>query len=445
MRRAAIFIHPFGLRMQLLQNEPGVQDFRTALMNFLNEYGLDGAAILSLARRTEPVGYEPGEVVLNQGVMDHHVYFLVKGSIMIRLLQADREETLGERGPVTLLGEISFFNGTPATATVAVTSNGPATFLRLTYEQFREVIEEYPLTKPALARIGEMRMVSQMDGFISFQRYMDMIGWRRDRLAVNRALYPHLEDTIKLRLLPRLQPEHRLLEVGDGPGIVSEIIKESEPDRLPHLFMQVTHLEDAILNPLQSYPSDFSRAKYLRETFDTIVTLQMFEHLKPDEIGRQFQQIKGHLNPDGMLLVVRLRLVDVMHVSGQQDTSLFFTGLETLVQGLWPGVIEDEPLVQVVFVDADIDPMMEWNPRFCDAAVAGRLELPESEQGAERILLGVLLAQARRRQFNPEEINFHWLVWNAAREGLALEDSVQNPEIGFYYQLFRRPPDDDRA
>lgn len=427
--------------MQLLENEPSVKDYRTALMNFLNEYGLDGAAILSLARRTEPVAYDPGEVVLNQGVMDHHVYFLVKGNIAIRLRQSDREETLGERGPVTLLGEISFFNGTPATATVAVANSEPATFLRLTYEQFHEVIEEYPLTKPALARIGEMRMVSQMDGFISFQRYMDMIGWRRERLAVNRALFPHLEDTINLRLLPRLEPHHRLLEVGDGPGIVSEIIKESQPDRLPNLFMQVTHLEDAILDPLQSYPSDFSRAKFLRETFDGIVTLQMFEHLKPDDIANQFRQARDHLNPDGLLLVVRLRLVDVLHGSGQQDTSLFFTGLETLVQGLWPGVLQDEPLVQVSFVDADIDPLMEWNPRFCDAAAAGGLELPDTEKGAERILLGVLLTQASRRQFNPEEINFHWLVWNASREGLILEDSVQNPEIGFYYQLFRRPSD----
>ena len=52
-------------------------------------------------------------------------------------------------------------------------------------------------------------------------------------------------------------------------------------------------------------------------------------------------------------------------------------------------------------------------------------------------LLDVLLEQCRRREFNPEEINFHWLVWHASHYGLALEDSAQNPEVGFYYQLYR--------
>lgn len=426
--------------MQPLQNDPAVADYRTALMQFLNEFGLDATAILSMARRTEPVAYEPEEVVLTQGAFDEYVYFLVAGEIVISLTKHERTEVLGERAPVTLLGEISYFNGTPATATVTVKPGAPATFLRLSYDQFSQVIDEFPQIKPTLARIGELRVISQMSGFTSFTRFMEMIGWKRDRLAVNRALMPHLEDTLKLRLLPRLGSEPRVLEVGDGPGIVSEILREHRKDWEDNLYVQATYLEEAILNPLQSFPSDFSRAGYLRERFDGIVTLQVFEHVAPEKIGEQFQQAARLLAEDGVLLLVRLRLVDVTHAAGMQDTSLLFRGLESVVRRIWPDALDDEPLITVSFTDADFDPMMEWNPHFCDYVAAGALEPPASVSGVERVLLEVLLEQARRRTFDPEAVNFQWLVWHASHYGLTLEDAHQNAEVGFYYQLYRRDP-----
>jgi SAM-dependent methyltransferase len=431
--------------MQQLHNDPAVARYRTDLMNFLNGVGLDAAAILSIGRRTEPVAYDPGEVVLAQGAHDEHIYFLVKGAIVISLRQDERVEVLGERTPVTVLGEISYFNRTPATATVAVKHGAGATFLRLSYEMFTDVLETYPQIKPALERIGEMRVISQMDGFTSFRRFMDLIGWRRDRLAVNRALFSHLEDTLSLRLLPQLEADARILEVGDGPGIVCEAIREQRPESEAHLFLQATHLEDAILNPIQSFSSDFSRATYLRQRFDAIVALQVFEHVKPEEIGAQFEQAVRLLDPDGLLLVMRLRLVDVRHAAGLQDTSLFFEGLEGIVRRVWPGVLDDAPLIHVGFVDADVDPMMEWNPHFCEVVQKRGLTPPPEEQGVERVVLEVLLEQAQQRVFNPEAINFHWLVWHASHYPLTLEQSHQNPEVGFYYQLYRRGPDAPKA
>ncbi|HEX9841572.1 MAG TPA: cyclic nucleotide-binding domain-containing protein, partial [bacterium] len=223
--------------MQPLQNDPAIAGYRTALMHFLNEFGLDATAIMSMARRTEPLLYEPGEVVLAQGAYDQYIYFLVNGEIVISLSQQDRNEVLGERTAVTLLGEISYFNGTPATATVAVKKGSPATFLRLSYDEFTDVLETYPQIKPTLARIGEMRVIAQMDGFTSFDRFMDMIGHKRDRLAVNRALFPHLEDTVTFRLLPRLNEHSRILEVGDGPGIICEVMKEHRKGVSDNLFL----------------------------------------------------------------------------------------------------------------------------------------------------------------------------------------------------------------
>jgi len=426
--------------MRPLQNDPNVSGFRTALMQFLNGFGLDATAILSLARRTEPVAYEPDEVVLAQGEHDPHLYFLVKGDIVISVKQEHRMEVLGERNPVTLLGEISYFNGTPATATVVVKKTNPAIFLRLSYDEFTEVLNAYPQIKPTLARVGEMRVISQMDGFIGYGRFMDMIGRKRDRLTVNRALYPYLEDTIALRLLPQLDEQARILEVGDGPGLICEVVREQHKAWEPNLFVQATHLEDAILNPLHSFPSDFSRATYLRERFDAIIALQVFEHIKPESIADEFQRATALLKPGGWLMVIRLRVVDVMHASGTQNTALFFQGLEGVVRRVWPGLIDDQSLIHVQFVDADVDPMMEWSPRFCTLVIERNLKPPPTETGVERVLLDVLLEQCRRREFNPEEINFHWLAWHAAHFGLLLQSSDQNPEVGFYYQLYRRGP-----
>ena len=430
--------------MRLLEQDSALRDYRTAVMGVLNEYGLEGTAILSLTRRTELVEYEPEEVILTQGQVDDFIYFLVEGQIIISFDSQDRVDVVGERSPVTLLGEISFFNRTPATATAQVKKHHPAILLRLSYTEFTDVINQYPQIKPTLSRIGEMRVISQMDGYASFSFFMDMIGWKRDRLAVNRALYSHLEDTILRVLLPRLDEQEALLDVGDGPGIVCEIIHEQRPALLDRLYIQATHLEDAIINPMQSYPSDFSRTKYLRETFRAITALQVFDYVTAEAIGPQFGMAARLLDPEGILLVIRLRLVNVSPAAGKADTRLLFQELGELVERLWPGVLAGQDLIKVGFVDADIDPMMEWNQPFCKRVVEAHLQAPAEVEGVEETLLHVLLEQARQRVFNPEEILFHWLAWHALRHGLILEASAQNPEVGFFYQLFVRQPDSKR-
>ncbi len=51
--------------------------------------------------------------------------------------------------------------------------------------------------------------------------------------------------------------------------------------------------------------------------------------------------------------------------------------------------------------------------------------------------MGILFQQAKARVFNPEEIQFHLLVWHASQFGFELEEHRQMPEYGFFYQLFR--------
>ena len=423
--------------MKKVEDKTALTEYRNALMRFLTEYGLVAPAILSLARRTELMQYNPKEPIMIQGKDYDEIFFLVDGRIQISIYMKERNEVVGERGPVTLLGEISYFNKIPATANVHIAGREPAHVLTISYENFSQVLHEYPQIKPTLTRIGDMRVISQKDGFSSFTFFMDMIGWNQDRLAVNRSQLEYLADTVAQVLMPRLPADGNLLDVGDGPGIICELIHGLDPKRLEGLFIQATHLEEAILNPTLSYPSDFSRTKYLRKKFEAITALQIFEHLPPSKFGMQFEEARRLLKPDGHLLVIRLRVVDVVPASGAVDTSLIFDALSLLVEKTWPGILEEEDLVKISFVDADIDPMMEWNPILSGLAAEGKLNPAPDPETFDGALLKTLIEQAEQRIFNPEEILFHLLIWNASKEGFQLVDSKQSPEIGFYYQLYQ--------
>lgn len=428
--------------MKVIKSDVNLGDYRTDVMNFLNDFGLEAPAILSISRRVELVRFNAREDVLTQGEQQHHIYFLVKGGISIIVKVHDREEKIGEMGPVTMLGEISYFNRIPSTATVHVDSGSEALFLRISFDGFGEVIDDFPQIKPTLMRIGDLRVISQKDGFASYSFFMDMIGWKRDRLALNRALSPQLENTVINQFLARLDAQDRILDVGDGPGLICEIIHNHKPEWLDNLYIQATHLEDAIVNPIEPFPSDLSRAKFLREKFQAITALQIFDHLTPSEVGEQFELAVRLLENTGLLLVLKVKIVDISHPGGMTDSTLLFRDLKGLVEGKWPGVLEkSEELVKVTFVDADFDPSMEWNPKFCDLVEEKKLNPPEDKDTVENILLLVLMEQARRRIFNPEEIQFHWLAWHADHHGFIMESSLQRPEVGFFFQLYRYSPD----
>ena len=422
----------------LLYNDEVVR-LRQRLMKYLNEIELDAAAILSISRQAEPVAYEPGEVILRQGVQEHYVYFLIIGQALIRLKTDKEERVLGDRKPVSLLGEISFFNGTPATATVEAAPDSRVLLFRLDYKVFADIVETYPQVREVLARIGDMRLVSQYNGLASYTMFMEMIGWRRDRFAINRAVMPPFELVLDTVFLPRVKETDRILEVGDGPGIVCETIAEKRPEQQEYLYIQATRLEEAIAKPFLPTPSDLTRAQYHTQTFDQMVALEVFNRMSPGRIGEQFTIAKRLLNAGAYLLLVKLRLLNIQYDDHLANSQLLFATLESLVERTWPNVTEGGHLIETVFMDADLDPLMEWNRLFVEHMKMESLTIPKGLQGEERVLLDLLMGQARAGRFDPDEILFEWLAWQGAQHGLQLEHSGHFPEIGFFYHLFRAP------
>ncbi len=425
--------------MIVLEKGADTESYRHDLMQFLNRFGLNAAGVLTMARHTEAVRYDAGEAVLTQGLNYEFVYFLVQGTIRISLAGEGGAErrVLGERAPVTVLGEISFFNRTPATASVEVTPDASAVLLRVSYENFARLIEEYPEVRDTLSRIGEMRIISGFNGFVKYGFFMDQIGWRMDRFAVNRSLYTTLEGTVEKVLLPLIQPGQRLLEVGDGPGIVCEALYERRKQLLPQLHLQATHLEDAITDPHSPRASDLLRARFLRERFEHIVAFQVFNVLTPERVEEQLQLAHTLLNTGGHLLIIKLPLLQLHAVAPPQDARLIYNDLELLLERTWPGLLQGRPLIDVSFMDADLDAMMEWNAGVCEAA-QGSLRVPPGLALHETAMLEAVLAQARRRLFNPDEVHANWLRWLAAAKGFAFVATEQLPDVSYFHLLLRR-------
>jgi len=425
--------------MQRLSNEQDINTHRLALMQYLNTQHLDAQAILGISRRSEPCLYEVGEAILTQGATDKFVYFQLTGKSYVRLKTEEDERILGEREAVSVLGEISFFNKTPATATVEVAPPAACVVMRISYDDFGDVIEEYPQVREILSRIGDMRIISQYNGFTSFKLFMDMIGWLRDRFAINRAPMPAFEYNLNKSVLENFGPHDRLLEVGDGPGVVCEVIYEQKPELLEHLYIQAARLEQAITDPHRAQPSDFHRGQYLDEQFEHIVALQVFNTIPPSRIDQQFEIASRLLAPGGHLFMVKLRLLNVQYTVGNPEPELLFSILDMLVERAWPDALAGDPLINTVFLDADLDPLMEWNKNFCEGVRSGRFVLPDDMEGEDRVMLQLLHGQAGAGIFDPDELHFEWLSWKGSEHGLQLEESEHRPELGYFFHRFRKP------
>lgn len=424
--------------MKKYKNEAETYRYRNELVQFLNEYGLNGMAILAMIRESEVYTYAPGEVILEQGKRSKHIFFLVTGSVTIHVMDMGHDRAMGETQAMTMLGEIAYFNNTPASATAIVGGTKPALVFRLSYTEFAKIIVRFPDVKGTLARIGDLRIIKQLHGFVGYSMFMDMIGWKKDRFAMNRAFAEDLENAVHSVFVPALKKKNSsLLEVGDGPGLVSEILYESYPEMLDSLHLQVNFLEESIANPGVARPSDFTRANRIKQKFDAIVALQVFNVASRGSAAEQFKIAHDLLRKGGVLLAVKTQILPIMHDTGASG-NLIFNSLEELVEKHWPGAAGSKHLIETTFVDADLDPLMEWNKKFCEKARLGKLKFSKKIDKEERVLLSLLLEQAKESMFDPEELHFRWLGWKAGEAGFKTLKSEKNTDNAFFFFLFRR-------
>ncbi|MBW1791360.1 MAG: cyclic nucleotide-binding domain-containing protein [Deltaproteobacteria bacterium] len=106
----------------------------------------------------QSIHYEPGEVITREGDENRDLYILSQGTLEISIKGDDGQVVVGEVKPPEIIGEISFLNGSPRTATI--TAKTEAEVYILSYYQVEEEMAEIPAWFKLILRTLTQRMQS---------------------------------------------------------------------------------------------------------------------------------------------------------------------------------------------------------------------------------------------------------------------------------------------
>jgi CRP/FNR family transcriptional regulator, cyclic AMP receptor protein len=100
--------------------------------------GLDHADLKRVSTLADIVDLPADRLLMSQGQHGREMFVLVSGSARI-----ERDgQSLGERGPGEVLGEIALLDGGPRTATVTLSE--PSRLLVLARREFQALMDEFP-------------------------------------------------------------------------------------------------------------------------------------------------------------------------------------------------------------------------------------------------------------------------------------------------------------
>ena len=100
--------------------------------------GLTDRELERIATLADIVDQPKDHVIMTQGQLGWEMFVLVTGSARV-----ERDgQSLGERGPGEVLGEIALLDGGPRTATVTLSQ--PSRMLVLARREFGELMDEFP-------------------------------------------------------------------------------------------------------------------------------------------------------------------------------------------------------------------------------------------------------------------------------------------------------------
>ncbi|MDH3687996.1 MAG: cyclic nucleotide-binding domain-containing protein [Gammaproteobacteria bacterium] len=104
--------------------------------------GLPEGALQSLHDKGETIAVGAGNVLISEGQNNTQMYFVLDGELEVRLEENPErfsELQLGTRGPGSCVGEYSFIDRKPASATVIATK--PSEVFRISHETLERLLE----------------------------------------------------------------------------------------------------------------------------------------------------------------------------------------------------------------------------------------------------------------------------------------------------------------
>jgi CRP/FNR family cyclic AMP-dependent transcriptional regulator len=98
------------------------------------------ANLMSLFEQSEK--YKAGEVIIHEGEENRDLYVLSEGTLEVSVSDKSKKIVVSEINPPEILGEISFLNGSPRTATVSAKTD--VEIFILSYKKVRQELSDIP-------------------------------------------------------------------------------------------------------------------------------------------------------------------------------------------------------------------------------------------------------------------------------------------------------------
>ena len=95
-----------------------------------------GPVLVGVARVLDEVRFTSGQPVMVRGALEDWLFVVATGSVRVRI----GDQTLAERGPGSVLGELAILS--PAPRSASVTATEPSMLLRLRRQPFEELLSD---------------------------------------------------------------------------------------------------------------------------------------------------------------------------------------------------------------------------------------------------------------------------------------------------------------
>lgn len=112
-----------------------------------------------ILERFSSVGIPTDEVVIREGTPGPGLYVILGGEVEVNKFEGDSRVHLANLKEGSVFGEISLVQDTPTTATVKAVRGGE--FLFLSRDDFRELVQQRPAIREALAQLSAERLHEQ--------------------------------------------------------------------------------------------------------------------------------------------------------------------------------------------------------------------------------------------------------------------------------------------
>ncbi len=118
--------------------------------------------LAEISARLEPVTYNPGDLIFQQGDASDRFYILVRGEVeVIKTLPDGRNVLTAVLENGQYFGEAGLLHNAPRGATVRVTAAGDAAVMAMERDTFAQLIRENKLTNDSVAGLMRQRMTAE--------------------------------------------------------------------------------------------------------------------------------------------------------------------------------------------------------------------------------------------------------------------------------------------